>query len=592
MDSSDPKESSHLLGKEERHIVCRDDDDDTSTVNENFTKEDIITQNHMREKEELKVAETSMFGFVRVFIDKVKSMPGTQLAFVMMLVCLLTIGNAMQLIGINFWLGQFSDGSSSGSFTILMMSGMMFAIVFTAWLVAYIFLKKPDTHFMKDKKGWILLLGVGVNDTLNSFMSIYAANLTPEVLQALFQTLLPVYACVMSKYILKDPRTYLNRWIVLSFMMITAGVVVAAVPNFTSGTSTDGATAAGWSVIYFLSVPFTALQFVWQSKYMIDYTVEQKIVLPEDTEAGNSTIKGTSRPASAHASKYRLGAGPNGQASVKFFTQSKYRLEDGLPNPPTQKEVEEDDSEYIHNNTSTRASKITAKNINNVNGDEDDNDSTLAKVTLGPTKASQFSVQRLSTVNGSGRLADGTHPNAAAMRRPYRGEDTIVKLTMLFGDVGFQLILSFMLLPADALPWWGGANSVEHAWKHFSDGTREVFTQKENFFYCAIYSGGYIMQYISAAYLNHYSATLSTMVSQLSSPITALVLIIIPSWDVTPGGGAWYWSVFAIVLLSCGTVVYSAWEEMSSQELALEMQEKERARRRATRDQATTGIAV
>lgn len=59
------------------------------------------------------------------------------------------------------------------------------------------------------------------------------------------------------------------------------------------------------------------------------------------------------------------------------------------------------------------------------------------------------------------------------------------------------------------------------------------------------------------------------MVTQLSSPLTALLLVIIPSWNVQDADSSempWYYNVIAIVLLVIAAVLYVMWEEATTSE--------------------------
>jgi hypothetical protein len=141
-----------------------------------------------------------------------------------------------------------------------------------------------------------------------------------------------------------------------------------------------------------------------------------------------------------------------------------------------------------------------------------------------------------------------------------------VKLVMLTGDTIGQFLMIMMILPTDAIPWWGSSSTVGGAWSNFSDGIRCVFTCPDNIWYCLVYSGGFIFTYVGSAYLNHYSATLCGMIGQLSSPVSALLLVLVPRWNLNQGTTPWYFSAIAIVLLIAGTLLYSVWEEMTTPE--------------------------
>ncbi|KPA73649.1 hypothetical protein ABB37_09781 [Leptomonas pyrrhocoris] len=163
--------------------------------------------------------------------------------------------------------------------------------------------------------------------------------------------------------------------------------------------------------------------------------------------------------------------------------------------------------------------------------------------------------------------------------RYHQGEDTIVKLVMLAGETFLQMCFTLALLPADALPWWGNSATVSATWDNFREGLRCVFTIQENFLYCFLYTLGFVFTYVGCAYLNHYSAALCSIVSQLSSPVTALMLVIVPSWNVQDDGDSpWYCNVVAIVFLAVAALLYVLWEEMTDHEkmqteYALKMEE-------------------
>eukprot|EP00331_Platyophrya_macrostoma_P022397 CAMPEP_0176453386 /NCGR_PEP_ID=MMETSP0127-20121128/29190_1 /TAXON_ID=938130 /ORGANISM="Platyophrya macrostoma, Strain WH" /LENGTH=473 /DNA_ID=CAMNT_0017842201 /DNA_START=172 /DNA_END=1589 /DNA_ORIENTATION=- len=420
---------------------------------------------------------------IKNFIRKVKEMTVLKLLFIALLITLVTAGNAMQIIGLNFWLRKFPAkyGGHSGAFTTFAVSGFLFGMFFVVLLVAYIAIKRPCMKFARSIRGLILLLGIGLMDTINSAMAIYAANFTPEVLQALFTSLMPIYTCVFSKFILRDKRTYFNRWVIAAFLLMIVGVVAASITDFTD-TSASGK-RRWWCVIFFLSIPPTSLMNVWQTKYMI------------------------------------------------MFTKAKSHNGDG------------GDTNRIDRDAAAAAVG-----------------SVVCVPSLPPSPQQEGQTAGCTSVHHG--IAAGT--SDYFRRHHYLGEDTAVKLFMLFADTVSQFTFTLFLLPLDAVPFWGGAKSTSEAWTNFSDGIHCLIHCNENFAYCVVYSAGFVFTYIGSAYLNHYSATLCSMIGQLSSPFTALLLIIAPSLNVAQGSTPWYWSAVAIVLLAVGTLLYSVWEEMTS----------------------------
>lgn len=384
-------------------------------------------------------------GIRRTLAKKYHALSATQLLSVVVLIFLVTAGSAMQTIGLNFWLRKFPD--TPGSFTVLISSAFLFGSFFTVLLILYMLWKRPCMKFAASWKGLRLLFFIGLMDAANSVMSIYAATDTPELLQPLFSSLMPLYACIFSKYVLKDERTYLNKWIVSSFSLMILSVVIASLNEFESDWDADehGRRTKWWSLIFFLSIPPTSLMNVLQTKYMIMFTKQHQL---EEID----------------------------------LRQSSQSFDDESSN------------------------------------------------------------------------ASGAH----------KGEDTIVKLVLLCADTNFQLLFVTLLLPMDAVSWWGQSTSLPNAWGNFLDGIRCLINCDENFLFCMVYSAGFVFTYVGSAYLNHYSPTLCGMIGQLSSPITALVLVLIPSWNLNQGSAPWLDSVLAIVALAVGTLLYSMWEEMTS----------------------------
>ena len=158
---------------------------------------------------------------------------------------------------------------------------------------------------------------------------------------------------------------------------------------------------------------------------------------------------------------------------------------------------------------------------------------------------------------------------------PYAG---LNKLVMLFGDTLFQLLFTFAFLPLDALPWFGTSPNIQSTWSRFTAGMECIATCPGSLKYCLLYSFGYVVSYIGSAYLNHVSPTLSSMFIELSAPSCAVLLLIVPSWNVAAGSGSvlWYQQSAAAVMISAATVLYYLWERKEEEREALEARMEER----------------
>lgn len=158
--------------------------------------------------------------------------------------------------------------------------------------------------------------------------------------------------------------------------------------------------------------------------------------------------------------------------------------------------------------------------------------------------------------------------NAASTEAPSTARTTwrtsvLHKITLLAGDTCFQLLFTFALLPFDALPWFGGSASVSDTWSNFSAGVTAIFASKASVSYGAIFSAGYILTYFGEVWLTEHSPTLSTIVLQASSPVTAVLLMVAPVLNVQPSAGGatmWVTQVSGFFLLLGATVMYELWE--------------------------------
>ncbi|KAK7199022.1 hypothetical protein NESM_000870400 [Novymonas esmeraldas] len=500
--------------------------------------------------------------FMQLAVRRLQSTSPLQFLWVLMLMVMLLVGNAFQVIFLNFWIHEFptkpvpthaprssssaaastSGGGGGGeeraealasSYTTFVISAALFPAFFIVLSIAYAVWRRPNLAFAREWSGWWMLLGIGALDTLNSAMAIYAAAHTPEVLQALFVSLVPIYSAVFTKWFLKDPRNYANPFIAVSFSLIAAGVGLASLFGYitthrnNSDTAGDGlvallqhvlvdgppSSAAAvdrqiWCIIFFFSVPPTVLMNVWQTKYMIRYTSDPSLITYLEQRGDEDADEDDEAAAAASQHTRLLG----GHERAQQQQQPSGAAETGI----------------------------------------------AATAAASPRSS------------GSSSAASDTSAARQCIRRPrdflLQGEDTSVKLVMLASDTAIQAFLAFALLPMDALPWFGGSDSIREAVQNLDEGIDCVLHCPKNMRYCLLYSMGFVLVYIASAYLNRYSVTLCSMVSQLSGPITALVLVAVPSLNMTGDASPWYVSVLAVLLLSCGTVTYVYWDEMTAEE--------------------------
>lgn len=146
-----------------------------------------------------------------------------------------------------------------------------------------------------------------------------------------------------------------------------------------------------------------------------------------------------------------------------------------------------------------------------------------------------------------------------------RSDSTTVKLTMLATTGLSQMLWMFAFMPLNAVPWFGPSSNVAETREMLKDGWSCVFQGTHGcsraYVYYILFNVSYFVNYLGSAYLNHFSATLNSMVTQLSSPIAAIVLLAAPSLNVGSQAVEVGPSVGAILLLMLGSSVFTLWEQ-------------------------------
>lgn len=153
----------------------------------------------------------------------------------------------------------------------------------------------------------------------------------------------------------------------------------------------------------------------------------------------------------------------------------------------------------------------------------------------------------------------------------FRADDVTVKLTMLCTTGFSQIFWMFVFLPLDSAPWFGTSPNLAASRAALTAGWECVFKHgvcEGNYIYYLLFNVSYFLNYVGSSYLNHYSAGLNAMVTQLSSPIGAIILIIAPAWNVDETPYAAGPAVGGAILLIIGTLIYTVWENGSREQLA------------------------
>ncbi|KAG8347294.1 hypothetical protein ERJ75_001521900 [Trypanosoma vivax] len=139
-------------------------------------------------------------------------------------------------------------------------------------------------------------------------------------------------------------------------------------------------------------------------------------------------------------------------------------------------------------------------------------------------------------------------------------DDLAAKVVLLFFGIVVQALVTFACVPVGAIPWFGGFDSVADAWRTFVATFNIIFESWENVRYGVVYTIGFFMSFLGCAYLNERSPTLASVVMQMAGPITSLVLIIAPAWDVFGEHGILGHKIGGVIMLLLAGCAYHVWE--------------------------------
>lgn len=588
------------------------------TVLDNPTSSESNEPIHLPEEKHLEdpvERELTFFEVCRNFCGFIRELGIRKILWAFFLSLLVIGGQAMQLIFLNFWLREYPKNYAAGNYTTFFISSFLFPLFFLIWLTGYFVVKRPKSiRFMKDRQGLALLFGIGSMDTINSILATYSANHANEVLEAVFSSVGPPLTAAVSRLILNERRTIRNPWFLVSLLLVVGGVFLASAYEISDSQSFSSDTGI-WTFLFFLSIPPNVFLNCWQARYLILFTkskeFEEKViemhVMEEEGEKiviqTDSASKEKNNGGHRKILKEEDAAGVAAIEKGGRYTHHVSRSISGeVMNAQSQRSNVGGELEEEKNAGRVGAnlpSIVAFKNSLPLTAGE-----PCSTPTLTPSAAGCLSYQELcdedcfirddpailssslpapsssffsfSDPPLSAPVSFYESPSASAeecihkkdLYKNYavhypgmqQSNDMLVKLWMLLGDTTVQFLQTVLLLPADALPWWGGSSSVPEAATNLGKGLGYFFTYKYNFVYGMLYSAGFIFTYIGSAYLNQYSPTLCSIVVEMSSPMTALLLIIIPAINLSGSPGPIAYSLSATVILLLGTILYTVWD--------------------------------
>ena len=405
-------------------------------------------------------ARLSSFVHLNDLCQSIAALTPLQVLLILMATTFVISGNGGQLLSLNLWVNHF-PANVPPPYSILTLSAVTISAAFLIAMVVRILLVRPRLTFLLSKKGLLLALLIGLSNSLNGVLLVFATPSTPEILQALLLCSSIFWTLLFSTVMLKDRRRVFTSVLVgLSFLLCSGGIVLGASPQF--GGSSMASDKVYWTLIFAASMIPGALYNVFASMYMRSFTAPHR---PKINDRG----------------------------------------EDEAASP--------------------------------------------TDINPGGYYSAGVVIPRFSEP-----VADSC-----------QSDDATVKLVML-GITGVsQVFWIFALLPLDSVPWFGGSSSIRGTIDNLREGWDCVLRGdsgcSETYKYYVIFCTSYFMNYLGSSYLNHYSATLNSMVTQLSSPVAAIVLLVAPALNVDAQPLDAGSSIGAVMLLVAGALIFSIWEQ-------------------------------
>lgn len=418
-------------------------------------------------------------------------------------VVLVLVGGGMQILMLNFWIDAYPANSPPGNYTTLLVSSVSFAAFFDIVLLGHWIVDRPSFQFLWCRDGLQLLFLVGTADTMASVLSIYTASRTSVLLQVLFSSTVPLFTAVFQKWILHDQRSYGTWAVFFSFTLITTGVLLGFALQLMSAERPLTDHEDGFQRAG------GQRSFVWNLLYFCS-------VLPTVLQ-------------NVWQTEYML-----------FYTRDPL-----LEMYVLQRHDAEVTPVATQMSPSIGCAYGTFYGATERSGAIDPGDSgTTGFITAAAAPAEPRRV-----------VYDAIHP----------GDDITVKLVLLAVDTTIQAVQAFLLLPFDPL-WGGGPRTIPESWANLQAGVQCLLNCPRNMLFGGLYCLGFVFTYLGSVYLDERSVTLCAIVRQLSSPCTALLLILFPVLNVTGEGAPWYMSLAATALLTTGALLYTYWDTQTLNE--------------------------
>ncbi|KAG5477759.1 hypothetical protein LSCM1_05057 [Leishmania martiniquensis] len=496
--------------------------------------------------------------------NTVNSIRATRLSiaflFAVFCVLLVIVGNVILLIAINFWLVQFpTDALKHNSSQIaIQVVTMLFLVVLFSVLCAVFtafYGALPLWHVLADRNRvggpWyrlLLLFASGASNGISSVLGVYAMAHTPEFIQAVLMCCIPFSAQAWTVVFIpaERKRDYLSMFFISSFLLFVAGVLLSSLSAFLHPNEAGKKASWAWALLYLASSILFGLWCVVQRLYL------DAVAFKVPREVGGEAAA--------------LESAENAPRCVNLAEGRSCPKREELHNETLTEEVEE---------SGIPATVRTSAYLAHGSKVADTEPPSTRKQGTGVAVSATYAEEdpRFSEMEDE--------EEQLLVKRQWGSQnvdDNAAKLVLLVVGLLFQLLVSFLMFPVDAIPWLGTSDSVEHAWEGLRHSMDFIFASWIHVRHGLLLTLGFAMSFVGCTYLNEHSPTLASVVLQLAGPITSLVIIIVPQWNVYKDSSSVGHKVGGVILLLVGALLYHLWEQQSLRTLLLKAEEAQRRR--------------
>ncbi|EKF39464.1 hypothetical protein MOQ_000309, partial [Trypanosoma cruzi marinkellei] len=440
--------------------------------------------------------------------------------FLFAIICVLVVivGNVILLIALNFWLSIFppneaASNASQIAVQVIVCCFLVMCFFIVGVLFIVIYGVKPLWHALVDTNRvrgplfrFMLLFASGATNAITGVLAVHAMSYTPEFIQAVLLSVIPFCAQLWTCVFIAEERKrrYLSITLIASFVFFVAGVLLSSMSSFLDLSETGRTAPWNWTLIYLASAVVFGMWCVVQRLYL-----DAVMFVPEADASHTSPDS----------------AAPVCQADSVNVSATKIE--------PAGEKV------AVGNDGECEEKPQPSPNARYQDGIQDKEEGPLSE------------------------------PLLLAQREwgKQNKNDFAAKAVLLLVGIVFQALVSFACVPMDAIPWFGKAPNAADAWTSFRASCDFIFKNWNNVRYGILHTLGFFMSFVGCAYLNERSPTLASVVLQLSGPVTSLMLIIVPKWDVYGAHGILGHKIGGVILLLIAGLMYHVWDQASLKEL-------------------------